>query len=81
MGGSRDSLMSLPAGVRFVENGLPFASPVIQGLVKKIPLTILAEDKNNIAFSADGIDASTQFIITGRNLVAEGEMVTTKIKK
>jgi len=81
MGGSRDSLMSLPAGVRFVENGLPFASAVIQGLVKKIPLTILAEDKNNIAFSADGIDASTQFIITGRNLVAEGEMVTTKLKK
>jgi len=81
MGGSRDSLMSLPAGVRFVENGLPFASAVIDGVVKKIPLTIHAEDKKSIAFSADGIDASTQFIITGRNLVTEGESVTTKIKK
>ena len=81
MGGSRDSLMSLPAGVRFVENGLPFASAVIQGVVKKIPLTILAEDKNSIAFSAVGIDASTQFIITGRNLVTEGETVSTKMKK
>lgn len=81
MGGSRDSLMSLPSGVRFVENGLPFASAVIQGIVKKIPLTILAEDKNNIAFSADGITASTQFIITGRNLVTDGETVTTKVKK
>jgi RND family efflux transporter MFP subunit len=81
MGGSRDSLMSLPAGVRFVENGLPFASAVIDGVVKKIPLTIHAEDKKSIAFSAEGIDASTQFIITGRNLVTEGEFVTTKIKK
>ena len=81
MGGSRDSLMSLPSNVRFVENGLPFASAVIHGVVKKIPLTILAEDKNNIAFSADGIDASTQFIITGRNLVTDGETVTTKVKK
>ena len=81
MGGSRDSLMSLPAGVRFVENGLPFASAVINGVVKKIPLTILAEDKNSIAFSAEGVDASTQFIITGRNLVTDGETVTTKIKK
>ena len=81
MGGSRDSLLSLPAGVRFVENGLPFASAVINGVVKKIPLTILAEDKNSIAFSAEGVDASTQFIITGRNLVTDGETVTTKIKK
>ena len=37
--------------------------------------------KNNIAFSADGIDASTQFIITGRNLVTDGETVKTKVKK
>jgi len=81
MGGSRDSLMSLPAGVRFVENGLPFASAVIDGIVKKIPLTVHAEDKKSIAFSAEGIDASTQFIITGRNLVTEGEHVSTKIKK
>ena len=42
---------------------------------------VLAEDKNNIAFSADGIAASTQFIITGRNLVTDGETVTTKVKK
>jgi len=81
IGGSQDSLLSLPAGVRFVENGLPFASAVINGVVKKTSLTVHAEDKHNIAFSAEGVDLSTEFIITGRNLVKEGDSVNTKLKK
>jgi len=81
MGGSQDSLISLPSGVRFVENGLPFASAVINGVVKKTPLTVHAEDKHSIAFSAEGVNLSTEFIITGRNLVKEGEAVNTKLKK
>lgn len=80
-GGSQDSLLSLPSGVRFIENGLPFASAVIDGVVKKIPLTVHTEDKQNIAFSAKGIGQSNEFIITGRNLVKEGDSVITKIKK
>ena len=81
MGGSKDSIMSLPAGVRFIENGLPFASAVIDGVVKKLPLTIHAEDKEHIAFSSDGTGFSTEFIITGRNLVNEGEAVKTSLRK
>ncbi|HHZ95005.1 MAG TPA: efflux RND transporter periplasmic adaptor subunit [Flavobacteriales bacterium] len=81
MGGSKDSIMSLPAGVRFIENGLPFASAVIDGVVKKLPLTIHAEDKEHIAFSSDGTGFSTEFIITGRNLVSEGEAVKTSLRK
>ncbi|MBT6174104.1 MAG: efflux RND transporter periplasmic adaptor subunit [Flavobacteriales bacterium] len=81
IGGSQDSLLSLPSGVRFVENGLPFASAVINGVVKKTPLTVHAEDKHSIAFSAEGVNLSTEFIITGRNLVKEGEAVNTKLKK
>ncbi|PCJ80532.1 MAG: hypothetical protein COA49_08675 [Bacteroidetes bacterium] len=81
MGGSNDSLMSLPAGVRFIENGLPFASAVIDGVVKKLPLTIHAEDKERIAFTSDGTGLSTEFIITGRNLVSDGETVITRLRK
>ena len=81
IGGSQDSLLSLPASVRFVENGLPFASAVINGVVKKTPLTVHAEDKHNIAFSAPGVNLSTEVNITGRNLVKEGEAVNTKLKK
>ena len=80
IGGSKDSLLSLPSGVRFVENGLPFALTVKDGIVKKTPLTVHAEDKHNIAFSAKGVDLSTEFIITGRNLVKEEEAVNTKLK-
>ena len=80
IGGSKDSLLSLPSGVRFVENGLPFALAVTDGIVKKTPLTVHAEDKYNIAFSSKGVDLSTEFIITGRNLVKEGEAVNTKLK-
>jgi hypothetical protein len=49
--------------------------------VKKTSLTVHAEDKHNIAFSAEGVDLSTEFIITGRNLVKEGDAVNTKLKK
>jgi membrane fusion protein (multidrug efflux system) len=81
IGGSRETILTLPAGVRFVKNGLPFASIVVNGVVTTIPLTILAEDKKHIGFSADGVDETTEFIITGRNLVSEGGTVTTKLQR
>jgi multidrug efflux pump subunit AcrA (membrane-fusion protein) len=81
MGGSRDSIMSLPAGVRFIENGLPFACVIIDGFVKKVPLTIHAENKESIAFSSEDTDLYDEFIITGRNLVSEGEAVKTQLRK
>ena len=81
MGGSRDSIMSLPAGVRFIENGLPFACVIIDGFVKKVPLTIHAENKESIAFSSEDTDFYDEFIITGRNLVSEGEAVKTQLRK
>jgi RND family efflux transporter MFP subunit len=80
-GGSRESILTLQAGVRFIKNGLPFASIVEDGLVSTIPLTIHAENKTHIGFSAEGVDETTEFIITGRNLVSDGGMVTTKLLK
>lgn len=81
LGISRDSILSIPARVRFVKNGLPFASIVLDGIVTTIPLTIHAEDMTHIGFSADYVDGSTEFIITGRNLVSEGQTVTTQLLK
>jgi len=80
MGGSSERILSLPTGVRFIVNGLPFGSAVIDGVVRVIPLTIHAENKKFLAFSADGVDENTEFIITGRNLVSEGVSVKTVLK-
>lgn len=80
MGGSNETILSLPTEVRFIVNGLPFASAVIDGVVRIVPLTIHAENKKFIAFSADGVDENTEFIITGRNLVSEGVSVQTVLK-
>tara|TARA_B110000444_G_scaffold259167_1_gene302065 strand:+ start:1497 stop:2603 length:1107 start_codon:yes stop_codon:yes gene_type:complete len=80
MGGSNKDILSLPTGVRFIVNGLPFAAAVIDGVVRELPLTIHAENKKFIAFSADGADQNTEFIITGRNLVTEGVRVQTVLK-
>lgn len=79
-GESSDPLVSLPHAARFERDGLPFVYSIEKGIVRRVPVRTLTEDKHHFAFTSPEVEIETPVIITGRNLVSLGDSVIYSIK-